>query len=136
MRQCTDLDRCLALVKASRRRPVTDTTLGAGAGVGKPPVKEPARGVRRWCRERYGDCAALDGRGRPSDCDLITQQLKAVRAVEGGDQCGDGHDLDPVGFGTGSAAVEQAPSRPARNQRSAWAAVRLRVAAAIMTYRS
>jgi len=34
-----------------------DGAAHAGAGVRKPAGKEPARGVRRRCRGRYGDLA-------------------------------------------------------------------------------
>jgi hypothetical protein len=39
-------------------RPFVDGAAGAGAGVRKPPGKEPARGGRGGCLRRYGDLAA------------------------------------------------------------------------------
>jgi hypothetical protein len=38
-----------------------DSEAGTGAGVRKPPGKEPASGRARRCRECYGDFAVADG---------------------------------------------------------------------------
>ena len=45
-------------VKGFGCRPFTDGATRAGAGVRKPPGKEPARGGQRGCLRRYGDLAA------------------------------------------------------------------------------
>ena len=44
-----------AVVKGFGCRPVTKGAAHAGAGVRKPPGKEPARSEQRRCRRRYGD---------------------------------------------------------------------------------